>query len=627
YIRDKDINLLKEEVEKLIFEERAAERAVRALEIIEAYQAELSEKNLVDTEGVLRDSIDLIKKHLAQYNGLRNTDYGFTLVIDGFFDPTPLELEIMTALIDTAGKVCALVEEHSGIYKYFRANNRGLTVKKLKGPALSKKPGYFKYPSIEDEVEGIAKNVKKLILEGLRPWDVTVSFPAFSKYLPMFRRTLKKYGIPLSIGEYNLSASRPFAALEDMISCVEEDYPRNNFLSFLTSPCFPGIPEIVKERAVSYSYAAGIVKGKESWLSLKDILLNSAKGQLTADDRKTICEFQERLERTVDLLEGIKKKKDLLSFIDAVESALESLGFFASPGLHGPDEQGRRLSDIISGQIAELRYFAGQRKSGEHGFQRPAFYLRYMLKDLKGADENRDGVRIMPFESAAGIKTKALFFGGVIEGDLPSMPDIDPILPERVKKELGLPYLDYYLDRQRRYFMRLLNVPLIDTFFSCPSADGDKVFLPSPFLDWEKSMSPAELKIYSEQEVLIREGAIKHTVSKAGIFDVKEISHGKKAPGMLRQRTKAMSKGFINVTDIDYYRRCPLRFYVERVLCLETITPPRFEVEARLWGNLAHRIMEHLFKNGDIDLDKLDEKVFQALEKSLKQFPIEDFWA
>jgi CRISPR/Cas system-associated exonuclease Cas4 (RecB family) len=250
-----------------------------------------------------------------------------------------------------------------------------------------------------------------------------------------------------------------------------------------------------------------------------------------------------------------------------------------------------------------------------------------MLKDLKGSDENRDGVRIMPFELAAGIKTKALFFGGVIEGDLPSMPDIDPILPERVKKGLGLPYLDHYLDRQKRYFTRLLNAPLIDTFFSCPSADGDKVFLPSPFLDWEKSISPADLKIYSEQEVLIREGAIKHTVSKAGIFDGKKISHGKKAPGMLRQRIKAMSKGFINVTDIDYYRRCPLRFYVERVLCLEIITPPKFEVEARLWGNLAHRIMEHLFKNGDIDLDKLDEKVFQGLEKSLKQFPIENFWA
>ncbi len=81
------------------------------------------------------------------------------------------------------------------------------------------------------------------------------------------------------------------------------------------------------------------------------------------------------------------------------------------------------------------------------------------------------------------------------------------------------------------------------------------------------------------------------------------------------------------MTNIDYYRKCPLRFYIEKVLGLEMEIPPKYEVESRLWGNLAHKTMEHVFKDGDIDLDLLDEKILEGLEKSLQQFPIGDFWS
>jgi ATP-dependent helicase/DNAse subunit B len=475
-------------------------------------------------------------------------------------------------------------------------------------------------------VEGIAKNIRKLMIDGIRPWDMTVCFPVLSKYITMLRRIFKKFAIPVSIGECSLSSTRPFIALEEMITCIEEDYSRSDFLSFLTSPHFPAIPALVKERVVNYSYCAGVVKGKNSWLSIKETLLNSPKDEIPGNDRELLDKFQHGINAVIDILEDIKRIKEPGLFIDAFESALIKFGFFDSLYTES-DVHGDRVSDKINRQLSEFRYFAGLYEDSGSSIDSPVFYLRYLLSNLKSPEENRDGVNVLPFELAAGIETTVLFFGGVIEGDFPSRPDIDPILPERVKKELGIPYLEYYLGRQKRYFMRLLNVSVYDPYFSCPSAEGDKIFLPSPFLDWEQGISPPELNIFSEEEVLLREGAVKQSAVNPDIFNSGDMFRSNKERAVLFQRIGRATKGFFGVTNIDFYRKCPLRFYIEKVLGLEVISPPQFEVEARLWGSLAHAAMEYLYRGGDIEPEIMEEKIFEGLEKGLKQFPIGTFWA
>jgi ATP-dependent helicase/nuclease subunit B len=636
YILDKDLSQIKKELKQLIFEEKASDRAVRAIEVLEKYDEELSKKGLTDPDEMLGNSIHLIREHVCQNTEhyVRTTDNGQrvtnktqvdfeTLVIDGFFDPSPLELEIIRSLIDKADNTYILAEEHTDIHRQFQSYKK-LTAVKLKKTAYRENRGYYSYPSMEDEVTGIAKAVKKHILEGIKPWEITVCFPLLSKYLPMLKRVLKKHGIPSSVGEYNLSNTGPFVALQEMITCLVEDYPRNDFLALLTSPHFPAIPDIVKEWAVFYSYRAGIVKGKESWLSVQKILLNSpTEGEMSEDQMERLGEFQRGIKLIVDTLENIKQKKDLIYFIDAYESALNKLGFFDSlDALYGSV-----FSDKINNQLNQLRYFTGIYESDLHGSDSPEFYLMYMLEDLKGADESRDGIKVLPFELAAGLETRILFLGGMIEGDCPSRPDIDPILPEKVKKELGIPYLEYYLKRQKKYFQRLLNVSSHEPYFSCPSADGDKIFLPSPFLNWGEALNQLNPNIFTEEEVLVQQGLLKHSDLPSGIFWNGEMSFSKKAFGILRRRIGRMSKGFFSVTDIDFYRKCPLRFYIEKVLCFEIETPPKFEVEARLWGSLAHKTLENLFKDGDIELDIMEENLFQGLEKSLKQFPIGLFWS
>jgi len=611
YVLNKSPAQLKEEIREQIFEERAAQRAVNAIEILERYEVELNKKGLIDSEGMLKNSITLIRKHL----------FPATVVIDGFFDPTPLELEIIKALIDRAERAFILVEEDTELFNYFQSHPEGMVKKRLRATIHRDNAGYYPYPSLEEEVEGIARMIKNLILQGIRPWEIIVSFPALSKYLPMLRRVFQKHDIPLSIEEYELSSTKPLIALEEMITSIQDDYPKNDFLSFLTSPHFPAIPDILKEWAVTYSYKAGIVKGKDSWLSIREILFNSLAEELSETDKERIGKFQREIRQVINLLEDIKNKRDLGSFIDAFEAALDKLGFLDSLA----DEE--EIIGKITNRFSELRHFASLYDLSLSDVETSGLYLKHLLKDIKGMDEKKEGVRVIPYELAAGLEAKALFFGGMIEGEFPYRPEIDPILPERVKKSLGMPHLEYYLHRQRQYFRRLLHISLHEPYFSCPTADGDKVFLPSPFLDWGKIIKPPVLNLLTEEEILIREGAIKSIEGMPRIFWDEKIFHDKEVRHILSQRIGTIPRDYIRVTDIDFYRRCPLRFYIEKVLGIEIEKPPRFEVEGRLWGSLAHKTMEYVFKDRGVKLEDMDKRLFQGLEISLRQFPIGDFWS
>jgi RecB family exonuclease/DNA replication initiation complex subunit (GINS family) len=614
YRLNKTLTQTREEIQREIFEERTKKQADRAIDILGIYEKELVKKGMIDFESAVKSSIHLIEKHINPG----------VLVLDGFFDPSLLELEIMKTLIKKAEKTLILVEENAESRIFFESLDAEFTKKKLKSSQKRKRSGYHPYPSMEDETEAIAKKVKGLILEGESPDEIIVSFPIIAKYLPMLRRIFQKHGIPINVSEFDISHTRPVVALEDMLVSIENDYPRNEFLSFLTSAHFPRISRVLKEWAVVFSNRAGIVKGKKAWLSISETLLVSAEEEMSSEMTETIDKFQAELKKLVKTLETLKDTDSPSSFIDKVALLLNTLGFFDSLDTLPIGLFKDEIISTMDRLFAEMRQFALLCSSGKEGSAMAGFYLKQLLKGLSGSEEHICGVRIIPFEFAAGLECKALFFGGMIENDLPSKPSVDPLLPERVKKTLGLPFLEYYIDRQRRYFERILHSSSDEPIFSYPTADGDKIFLPSPFLDWDMSLSSSMPNILTEEEILIKTGALQQRDFSCSLWDGK-LANDTEIQKIFLKRFG--SKTFFRVTDIDAYRKCPLRFYIERFLCLEREKTPQFEVEAKIWGKLVHKTMEYLLKQGKFELEDLEKRIFNALELSLKEFPIADFWS
>ncbi len=636
YIPGEDLTLIKDKIISQIFEDKAAKRAADAIDTLISYENELKERGLVDPEDIQKDSITYIKEQKHNRPLPQGGMEGFeTLIVDGFFDPTPLELEMIMSLIEKAGNVLLLLEKESGILKSLKSVKKEFSIKKLHCKTPRKSTGYYPYNSIEEEVDSIAKTAKGLIMDGTDPREIVVTFPNLKKYFPILKRVFNKHGIPLGIEEYDLSSARPLTALEGILTCMEEDYPAYDFLSLLTSPYFPGIPPIVKEWAVTCSYRAGIIKGKGSWLSIKKTLLSSS----AKEDELKLDSFQKGVDEVIAIIEGLKKKKTICSFLDTLEDALNKLGYFDSLRKLPDTGYGNSITETIKAQFSQLRIFnelyntrlplsAGE--AGKFGSPGPrgdaveetVFYLRHFLNDLKGFTKRRNGVRAIPFELAAGVESEALFFGGAIEDDLPSRPMIDPVLPEKVKKSIGLPFLEYYISRQKRYFTRILNVSRREPYCSCPSADGDNLLLPSPFLEWDSAKTSASPDIFTHEDLLTMDGSYRNIHTATGMLWDGNTIRGRDTWRELYKKTASITKGYMSVTNIDSYRRCPQRFFIEKVLDINPEEPPRFEVEARLWGSLVHKVMEHLFMDGDIEAEGIDERLFEGLRHAVRKYPL-----
>jgi ATP-dependent helicase/DNAse subunit B len=613
FIPFQGLSFIKENIISLIFEEKTRAHAEHAIEILERYEKGLQNKMVIDYESALIRSISLIKENIGTE----------VLVLDGFYDPTPLECELIKVFIENSGTVFILADETAEFLQFLVSLEKSFETVKLKSSIGRKNAGYYAYPSMEDEVEGIAKRIKGQILEGVASSEIVISSPALAKYIPMLRRVFKKFGIPVDITGYDLSSTGVFIALEEMIAAIEGDYPRNEFLSFLSSSYFPNIPDMVRDLAVSFSYKAGIVKGRQSWLSISKILTGSIDEEMFPGRKKICDDFQRRIKRLISNLEALRIQEDFISFIEKLEETLTALGFYeAINSMSGPS--GEELAESLDKLFSDLMMFAGYYGTGEVSIEKSGLYLRHLIGGLKGNLKNSEGVRIVPFELAAGLEPKALFCCGMIEGELPSRPPVDPVLPENVKKILGLPFLEYYLQRQERYFKRILHSSHDEPCFSYPAAEGDTIFLPSPFLDWNMSLLPPVMNISAEDEVLVREGAIKGNNFPDALWNGQLVFDAEVKKYILRQYGPA---SFCRVTEIEAYRQCPLRFYIEKFLNLERDEAPKYEVEARLWGTLAHKTMEYLLEGADMKLEIFDTRLIHALDKALKELSLGDFWA
>jgi ATP-dependent helicase/DNAse subunit B len=614
YILNKGLDSIKEDIENLIFEQKTLERAKHAIEILEVFEKKIYKNRQICFEDALRESCVFIDKNI----------HIPVLAVSDFFDPTPLELEVIRTLIKKSERVYLLVDENANFVRFLESYDNELEILKLKPSRARKTAGYYTFPSLEYEVDGIARIIKSKILNGIPPSDITVTFPSLQKYHRMVKRVFKKHGIPIDMEGNEISRSRPWTALDDLLSSIEKDYPRNEFLSFLTSPYFPGIPEIVRDWAIYFANRAGIVKSIHSWLNIKTILNSTPGDDGILEDNKILEDFQKHLKKIIDLLEDVRHSDTLTHCIDSIESVLDTLGFFTA---FDDKEMHHDIMDtfiVIQEVFAELRRFAEQFRPEGRGLDTLSFYLRHIVQGITFRQGDETSVRIVHFEHAAGIESTSLYAGGMIEGDLPYLPGIDPILPEHVKKALGMPFREYYLDRQKRYFNRLINCSVNEPFFSCPSADGDNVFLPSPFLDWHNKLTPPETGIVTEEDILIQRGYHSKKDFKELLWN--GVLPDKKETHAVLSRRYGQDK-FLGITDIDTYRQCPLRFYIEKFLGLEIDEPPKFDVEAMVWGRLAHRTMEYLFKEGDVNIDEIERHLLRALDASLADIPVGTFWS
>lgn len=601
YRPNKDIESVRTELSNIFKDlnvpEEGSKRAMDALEIFRGYQEIINRHNTLDENDVLGESPDLIAK-------IKHTPD--TLILDGFYEITPAEELILKQLIEHSKTTLISIpydENFTSITNSFDAflkNNFNITATILPSEKRPLSPSYISYPGIDEEVEGIARHIKNMFISGkCRSLDnIILTFPKLHLYSDIIERVFRRYGIPCTFSlSKPVGKTKPFMELTAMLESIADDYPRLLFSQFLISPYFKKMPEIFREYIPQISLNSGIIKGKGSWLNLTKTLTG-----LPPEIEQKIRWIFKKLAPLAD----IKEKGTYKQFCEGLAVILAELDF---------SDEDTDLKEQAADMLKELSLIDNLVPTASDTALRQFIDSLKHVQNAAKTETEGTGVQVSGFFELRGTEPEYLYIGGLKDGDLPSMPEIDHIFPDNVRTRLGLVNMKRYLYLQKFIFQRMTDSSK-NLHLSYPAMESDKVFLASPFLPWKAETIQHTPGILCKEEELLRQG--KYLLSS----HIKEISNIK---------TYLAKKYFginshIPVTNIDYYRTCPRKFFIEKILKLEPPETKEYKVETMLLGTIIHEIMEKLMSNPFTTFDEMRLNAENIFKKILDEHPIENYW-
>jgi hypothetical protein len=640
--------------------DRPRANVLQAIEIRERYERLLEEKGWIDDEGVLTAVAASPQSALpstqfalrASHSSVRSPQSSVSssqfavrssqfLILDGFFDLTRLEEQLVARLVRDAGQVLALSPVFQGLpevtspvqgFPEFLQTLVKVETVRLKNPRPPRlKPRYFRFPSREQEVEGIAADLKARLQEKtLRSDEAIVVFPKFTQYSAIVRRVFTKYGIPFTLfPERMLAASPPLIAVLELLTATENNFPRVPFVAALTSPYFTRITEPCRETVNRFSLAARLVKDRLAWQFLER-RLRDEDPEMDEREQGLLKETQQNVNLVLGFCSDYARpgleRDTLAGFAGRLRALLARLGFGEKLDPARPEELELRNDQRLFYNLLES-LAAFEQDFGPEQYSLAEFHriLTQLVKSTPAPPEQeRRGVLVASTLETRGLDCRRLYYGGLTEDDLPTRFKHDPILPDSVRVRLNLPNLDRHSLWQHLHFLRLVNTPEEEPFLSFPDTDEGRLLLPCPFLDEESCVDPLEpVEVFTLEEQQRREGE-RQAVGYQERFEPLNLESEPEIVAELARRFGP--DRVLAVTRLERYRRCPVLFYIETVLRIQALEEPRFEPQPADWGNILHRILERLYAEGVVAVSEIPERLRRIVPAVLADFGLPRFW-
>jgi ATP-dependent helicase/DNAse subunit B len=608
-IRDIFADTLKE----MSIPESVAALPLEGIDLMNRYETFMESNGLVDRHGVLHacpGQVPLLERRV--------------LIVDGYYDPDASERDVLRALMVNSDLALVSIPYDCRLphitdryihflREHFTVEEGGAEDSQAKPHASGPAPRiYCSYPDPEGEVEGIARNIKSLYVSGVsRELEkVVVAFPSLARYAPLVERVFTRYGIPFDLSGYRSTGKRrPFKDIIGLLSSVAEGYPRLKFAEALSSEYFRKIPGSLRQWMPLLSLQSGIIAGKESWLSI--ILEGSEVIDAEMIPRGDMEKDLKWVFKKLKPLEEIATSAPFSVCVDVLRKVMSDFGFLEPfPPDSGEDAGGeafREEKEALHRALEQVSLL-GALFPGDITLREFSEVLIHVL-EATGREEEGQGVRVMDFFALMGLSPHFLYLGGLTDGAMPRRQDMDYFLPDSVKRKLGFSHFDRYIDIQRVIFSGI-SASAQHVSLSYPMMDGDTRYLPSSFLYPGEEKGGHIPGIFSMEEYLIRKG-----VSPLS-------SHLRE----IEMQSASFPPSYLKVTDIDAYRFCPRKFFIERVAGITPLEVKEYEVEAITLGNILHKIMEKIIPEPMEGLDTWKEKAVCVAQEVMEKKKISPYW-
>ncbi len=617
--------------------EKPRARALEALDILEAYDEALKKRGWSDDEDIMTSATGWV----TSYPEIP------LLVLDSFVAPTRLEQELIAALLSRAQKTFALCYAGPGDEAAYRLGlnfvhflkSQDFSVVQLEPSPNPPQLSPLRFNSAEDEIAGIARDIKLRNLDGqLKLTDTIVALPALEAYAPLVSRIFREYGIPATVyPNQKLAASPPAVAALSLLAALESGYERTVTTAAFSSEFLPRLLRLSSDTddksrnaaAVALNQAArkaGIIRGADAWSHLAQRLEpeEGFKSEVASSFAK---DLERRVKQAINLGQTIMDGARTLG-----EYALRFKKLLGAADFCDNLDPAEPVSDQLlkaRGQLYDLldSLVAFEADFGPQPTDLTGFYqaFSYLLNNVSAhtPDLSPQGVLILSLSETLGLNPDHLYLATLTESGLPGRYPVDPLLPDFVRRELGMPDMDWHLDHERFHFERTCHSSRTAPWLSYHSGAEGKLVLPTPFIEQEPVQAKPAPGLFSPAEEQRYEGSESGKGLSETVQPV-DFSADKEVLAILESRFGP--NRHLSVTKLEKYRACPYRFYVYEILGLEPVELPKLSLEPQQWGRVVHRALAELYGNGPVSLDQLRSRTLTSLNKVIGEFELDQFW-
>ncbi|PIV18056.1 MAG: hypothetical protein COZ15_00025 [Elusimicrobia bacterium CG_4_10_14_3_um_filter_49_12_50_7] len=512
----------------------SAKLAADEFALISEYNKRLKERNLFDLRDVEKCCLESVSSGV--FSG--SFDYIF---LDGWEDLNRRETLIFISLAEKAAALKGLYiagDASRGIYDFLGGDaewaKKALEEKfaphrKILSAATAPEFEVLRFLSGYDSARWILSGIKKLIESGVSPGDIAVIARDTGDEIKLLEDMASSEGVPVSC-----PSGAPF-------------FKHPQFLAFL-----------------SFLY---FTEGIDEQVSFADMLSLPIFG-LSDSDIYRFLEGSHKLRKgPADKVEGVRsaaKKASRAASLTNPARIMALYSFCGSEDLAGEDiilnrlfakffEYAEKFHSITGGMAFET--FLSLLSDSLSTFARAPY-----LGDIPASS------KLLTVHEAKGEHFKFVFITGAVWGKFPRRfsPGVYMKKDEDEQK---------HYDTEEKIFLSALASGTEKVFVTFSGGDEDET--PSPYIeeflkDIPVQSLPAQDTFSIEMEMIPAGGSSSSVVQSGMFFSGHEVEK----PG-------------ISVSGLESYMECPLNFFIERMISLETK-----KTEAALCGTLVHYILE-----------------------------------
>jgi len=448
-----------------------------------------------------------------------------------------------------------------------------------------------------EEVEYLAQNISNLLIEGVKLHKIGVILPDIKKYLPFLKEILKKYKIPYYlVEESRYIDDNLFKKLFYIFKIKEKRFNKESVLNILSDELLD-IEDIqeIEEKIILYP----AYEGFEEW---KDFSLKENKFYKLLEYLNNIPEkadIQEYINRFRKIGNEFIKNQKIKIFLENILDRLEK-------------------TTIYKNLFKEVDY--------------PEFVsiIEQLFKEENKENKIKgDTIFILTPTSAEGNNFDYIFFLNLNSGDYPSNLNEDIFLSIDEINNLDYPF--HILMQEILSFINILderkNITL--SFIASSIFSGEKA--PSIIIDEIKRIVNKDIINLRKVEY---NGSLKDFKIKYAKY-LKDIDENLQKKWERLEKNKNLTKNDfkitisenifpISATDFSVYATCPYKFFIEKILKIETLDEPdRKELSALEKGIFIHKLLMEFYKDLSEDnitnkLEDLKKRYKEELEKILE---------